>query len=157
MHVESVAWISERKDVLYTFFFLLSLISYWYYIKKNNGGRFSFSALLVLFVSLLFFFCSVLSKAMAVSLPLVLLLIDYYVKRKFNMRVVLEKIPFLIIGIIFGIYATKVQAAGGATQGIITFPFFNKILHACYGFTVYIVKMFVPIRLSAFYPYPYTL
>ena len=74
MHVESVSWISERKDVLYTFFFLLSVIAYQYYLKRND---FKFY-----FLSILLFLCSLLSKAMAASLPLVLLLIDYFLKRK---------------------------------------------------------------------------
>lgn len=149
MHVESVAWISERKDVLYTFFYLLSLISYWYYIKKDLTLKFYFLAFCL-------FVCSVLSKAMAASLPVVLLVIDYWVGRKFNIRLILEKLPFIVFAIILGMYAVTIQTEGGATQSI-SFPFFNKILHASYGFVIYMVKVFAPFNLSAFYPYPYPL
>src|SRR3989339_905811 len=69
MHVESVAWISERKDVLYALFFLGAMISYMYYLK-NNGKKF-------LILSICIFLLSLMSKTMAVTLPLVLLLIDY--------------------------------------------------------------------------------
>ncbi len=149
MHVESVLWISERKDVLYTFFYLLSLISYWQYLNKNLAIRFYVLALLL-------FACSVLSKAMAVSLPIVLLFLDYWMSRKFSLRMIMEKLPFILFSIILGMYAVHIQAAGGATQSL-SFPFFNKVLHASYGFSEYIIKLFVPTNLSAFYPYPYPL
>lgn len=149
LHVESVAWISERKDVLYTFFYLLSLIAYWQYVKKDLALKFYFLAFIL-------FACSVLSKAMAASLPVVFLLVDYWTGRKFNMRLILEKAPFVILAIILGMYAMTIQTAGGATQSI-SFPFFNKILHASYGFVIYLVKIIAPLHLSAFYPYPYPL
>ncbi len=98
MHVESVSWISERKDVLYTLFYLLSLIAYWGYIHKNLATKFYVLALLL-------FACSVLSKAMAVSLPVVLLFMDYWMSRKFSMRLMLEKLPFILFSIILGVYA----------------------------------------------------
>jgi hypothetical protein len=149
MHVESVTWISERKDVLYTIFYLLSLIAYWFYLKKELALKF-------LFLTFILFACSVLSKAMAVSLPLVLLLMDYWTNRKFSIRLLLEKIPFVIFSIVLGLYAVTIQTQGGATQSI-SFPFLNRVLHASFGFIIYIAKLFVPTNLSAFYPYPYPL
>ena len=79
MHVESVAWISERKDVLYVFFFMAGLIAYYKYISISGKNK----VFLYVFV-LLLFLLSVLSKAMAVVFPMVLLLIDYYKGRKFD-------------------------------------------------------------------------
>ncbi len=149
MHVESVAWISERKDVLYTLFFLGSLISYLYYLQRNSDLKWYLLALLL-------FACSLLSKAMAASLPLVLLLIDYLHGRKWNSRTILEKVPFFLFSIGFGILAMKIQAESNATSSDL-FSLFSRVLHACYGFTVYIVKILVPTGLSAFYPYPYPL
>ncbi len=111
VHVESVAWISERKDVLYTFFYLLSLIAYWQYVKKDLALKFYFLAFVL-------FACSVLSKAMAASLPVVFLLVDYWTGRKFNMRLILEKAPFVILAIILGMYAMTIQTAGGATPQV---------------------------------------
>ena len=149
MHVESVAWISERKDVLYTLFFLASLISYLYYLQRNNDWKWYLLAL-VLFVF------SMLSKAMAAPLPLVLLLIDYLTARKWNAKVFLEKIPFFLLAIGLGMLAMKIQAEGNATSSDL-FSLSSRTLHAAYGFVVYIAKILVPAGLSAFYPYPYPL
>jgi len=149
MHVESVAWISERKDVLYTLFFLASLISWQIYLKRKNDPQFYL-------LSLFLFACSLLSKAMAAPLPLVLFLIDYISVRKLNVRIFLEKIPFFLFSIGFGILAIHIQASSNATSSDL-FSLSGRILHACYGFTIYILKLIIPFRLSAFYPYPYPL
>ncbi len=148
IHVESVAWISERKDVLYTFFYLGSLISYIYYIKHLRYASY--------LITLLLFFLSLLSKAMAASLPLILFLIDYISNRKFSARIIIEKIPFLFLSIVLGIYAIHIQAESGSTDSSL-FSFFRSAIHASYGFVIYIYKIFVPTNLSAFYPYPYPL
>ncbi len=145
MHVESVAWISERKDVLYTFFFLLSLLSYLRYIDRQK-----IAWLLIAFV---LFIASCLSKAMAVPLPLVFLLVDFLYKRKFAIAVILEKIPFLALSVWFGLNAVKIQSAGAIAEFEV-FTLFERIMFASYGFLMYWVKFFVPTNLSAFYPYP---
>jgi protein O-mannosyl-transferase len=145
MHVESVAWISERKDVLYTFFFLFSLISYWFYITKNK--------VVWLLVTFVFFLASCWSKAMAVPLPMVLLLVDLYVRRPFQLKTILEKIPFFAVALWFGWNAVQIQA-NGAIASYETFSTFHRLLFAAYGFLQYWWKFFVPIDLSAFYPYP---
>jgi len=85
VHVESVAWVTERKDVLYALFYLLALISYCRYIKNNQ-----WKALLCCFV---FGFLSLLAKSMALSLPLILWLLDWFFKRPLSPRIFLEKIP----------------------------------------------------------------
>ncbi|MEI7896217.1 MAG: hypothetical protein WCJ26_04225 [bacterium] len=149
LHVESVAWVSERKDVLYVLFFLGSLLSYQQYLEKSNGWKWYALALL-------FFACSLLSKAMAASLPVVLFIADYLNSRKWNVKTFLDKIPFFILAIGFGILAMKIQAEGKATSSDL-FALSSRIVHAGYGFTVYIVKIIVPTGLSAFYPYPYPL
>ncbi len=145
MHVESVAWISERKDVLYTLFFLLSLITYWYYLVQKKWYW--------LLLTLAFFVASCLSKAMAVPLPIILLLVDYFYKRPFNFRVVIEKIPFFALAVWFGLNAVKIQSAG-AIASYETFSTLHRFLFASYGFWQYWWKLLVPIELSAFYPYP---
>ncbi len=148
MHVESVAWVSERKDVLYTFFFMSALIGYYKYIQettKNKLGLYVFMLLL--------FLLSILSKAMAVVLPLVFILIDYYTNRKFDKKVIIEKIPFFILSFVFGIIASKVQA--GAIADITTFTWLQRLSFASYGLVNYIYDLIVPIHLSCFYPYPY--
>ncbi len=145
MHVESVAWISERKDVLYTFFFLLSLLSYIRYIDRQK-----IAWLLIAFV---LFIASCLSKAMAVPLPLVFLLVDFLYKRKFVLTIILEKIPFLALSVWFGLNAVKIQSAGAIAEFEV-FTLFERIMFASYGFMMYWLKFFVPTNLSAFYPYP---
>lgn len=145
MHVESVAWIAERKDVLYCFFFLLSCITYIRYLETKK-------VILLAVVFLLFVF-SCLSKAMAVPLPLVLLLIDYYYQRKINFKTIAEKIPFLLLALWIGYNAVKIQA----TQAIAEYEIFTtlqRLMFAAYGFAMYWVKLFLPLNLSAFYPYP---
>ena len=86
LHVESVAWIAERKDVLYTVFFLLSLLQYWRFLETEKRRA--------LWISLVFFILSLLSKPAATILPLVLILLDYWKGRPINRRSLVEKIPF---------------------------------------------------------------
>ena len=166
MHVESVAWAAERKDVLYCFFFLCSCIAYLSYIKTNH-----IKFLVACFILFLF---SCLSKAMAVPLPLVLMLIDYYYfnlritnetelrntnvssirnSEKFVIRRLIEKIPFLIVSLILGYAAVKIQSKG-AISDFHQYTLAQKFMFAAYGFMMYWVKLFAPINLSAFYPYP---
>lgn len=147
LHVESVAWVSERKDLLYTFFYLGALISYLYYIKK--GGRKKYYA-----GAFLLFILSVLSKAMAVSLPAVFLLMDFFVGRKFDKKVILEKVPFFVVGVAFGVVALIAQQAAKAIHGFTAYSLFEKCIFACYGFITYLVKLVVPTKFSAFYPFP---
>lgn len=160
MHVESVVWVSERKDVLYTFFFLLSCLAYWKYLKDEKWSWLGLTFLLVCL--------SILSKAVAVVLPLVFILLDYWKGRNFKQsKVWLEKLPFFAMSIFFGMMAISVQS-GGDFGGILTlhgdqvkaladhsvFTVLQRFQFASYGFVQYIYKFFVPIHLSAFYPYP---
>ena len=147
MHVESVAWISERKDVLYAFFFIASLISYIYYVKNNKIKYYVFAFIL--------FILSLLSKGQAVSLAVTLIAIDYLFKRKLiKIDVIAEKIPFFIFAVGFGIIAIYAQKAGDALHDSNSYEFYKRIGMAGYAFTTYIVKLILPINLSAIYPYP---
>ena len=145
MHVESVTWISERKDVLYAFFFIASLICYLNYTQSNKTKFLIFTFIL--------FFLSILSKAMAVVLPVVLILIDYYQGRKLTIKTLAEKIPFFIVSLIFGLLAINIQSKE-AIATYETFTLFQRISFGFFGFFTYIWKMILPIDLSAFYPYP---
>lgn len=147
MQVESVAWVSERKNILYTFFFLLSLISYLDYLNRRNYG--------LLLLSLVLFAASLLSKATAVSLALCLVIIDYYNGRKiFSSKVILEKIPFFLLALVFGIIAWKSQQIENELVGGVNFPFYKQLAFAAYGFVNYIIKLIISLNLSAFYSYP---
>src|SRR6187549_3709079 len=131
MHIESVAWISERKDVLYTCFFLLALLRYWSFLESDKRSKILFC--------FIFFILSLLSKPAAIILPFVLLLLDYWHGRSFSWKVWVEKIPFLIFSLLFGLITIKVQAAD-AIVGFDTYPLWTRF--------------FVSYPLSAFHPYP---
>ena len=145
MHVESVAWISERKDVLYCFFFLLSCITYLKWIEtKKITWMISCFAL---------FFLSCISKAMAVPLPVVLLLIDLYTQRKFSIRSIAEKIPFFLLALWIGYLAVHIQSKEAIAEFKV-FTLSQRFMFAAYGFMMYWGKLFLPSGLSAFYNYP---
>ena len=93
MHVESVAWVSERKDLLYTMYFLLAMLVYVYYNQTRKSRYF--------YYTLAFFVLSLLAKAQAVTLPVVLLLIDYFMERKPDIKMFLEKVPFFALSLFF--------------------------------------------------------
>jgi protein O-mannosyl-transferase len=147
IHVESVAWVSERKDVLYTFFFLFSLILYLRYVKEDKTKFYWFSLVL--------FFLSILSKGMAVSFTISLITIDFFLGRNLkDKKVILEKIPFLILSVIFGIVAIIAQGLDPNAEGIAHYNIFLRLIFACYGFVNYFIKLILPFNLSPFYPYP---
>ncbi len=148
MHVESVAWVAERKDVLYAAFFLGGLITYLKYL--NSPKKSLYYAL-----TCLLFIGSLLSKPAAVVFPIILWLIDYYWQRKWQLSVVIEKLPMLALSIVFGLITIQVQndlAIGEISQ----YSLWQKIAFASYGTMAYIVKMVAPFNLSALYPYPIT-
>ena len=147
MHVESVAWVSERKDLLYTLFFLLSLIQYWYFLanKKNRSLLYCF----------IFFALSILSKPAAIILPFILFLLDYWYGRSFTKRNIVEKIPFLFLSIVFAIVTVKLQSRT-AIAGLDFYPLWARFFFATYTSMMYIVNFFVPYPLSAFHPFPMT-
>lgn len=145
MHVESVAWVSERKDVLYVFFFILGLITYIQFKKLNK--KYWFVLTLILFV------LSCLSKGMAVVFPIILLLVDYSLGVKLSKRTLIEKIPFILISVIVGAITLKFQLQGAISYNNIFSPV-QTFVFATYGAVMYIFKFFFPINLCAYYPYP---
>jgi tetratricopeptide (TPR) repeat protein len=148
MHVESVAWVAERKDVLYVFFYMASLIAYVKYIKSPTKN------IVLVCLSFLLFGFSLLSKAQAVTLPVVLLLIDYFAGRKIEMKAILEKIPFFLLALVMGYIAVLAQKKTGAIQDIPKNPLFERILYASHSLLNYGWKLIYPGSLSAYYPYP---
>ena len=173
MHVESVAWIAERKDVLYSFFFLSGLITYVLFRRNGNRKYFWLIATFVLFV----FSC--LSKAAAVVFPVILLLMNFWfeyseektavdvLKSTLSFKNLLTLFPFLVVSVFFGIMAYRIQNnqdfAGMLTavndpadvvNTVLPLNIFQKIQVAAYGFIMYILKFFIPAGLLAFYPYP---
>ncbi len=148
MHVESVAWAAERKDQLYVLFYFIALVIYVGYLQNEKGKTKYY------LFTILFYLLSLLSKGQAVTLPVVLLGLDYYVKRKWSWNIIIEKIPFFILSVAFGIIAVLAQKTSHSIQDIKIFPYVDRVMFACYGLVNYLSKMVLPIHLSAFYPYP---
>ncbi|MGB3340576.1 MAG: tetratricopeptide repeat protein [bacterium] len=146
LRVESVAWVTERKDVLFSLFFLGALIFYLFYQKTAKVRDYC--------ISIIMFILSALSKGMAVALPLVVLLFDYYLKRRFNKKLIFEKIPYFLIALAFGLLAVFAQFPSIArrVEPLVTFP--GTIFIACCNILFYLLKLVLPVRLSAIYPYP---
>ncbi len=149
MNVESIAWATERKDLLYTFFALLA-IGYYQQATAQQALRLTDKKY---WFSLLFFLLSLLSKPQAIFLPIMLLLIDYLKNRKIQLQLVWEKIPYFVISLLGGLYllinvGTKVSYQ---TQD---YAFWEKLLFSFYQIGLYLTKFFFPFRLSNFYEYP---
>ena len=147
-HVESVAWISERKDVLYAFFYLIALLAYLRYLDKRRP--------VWLLATLFAFVLSAASKPAAVVLPLSLLAIDYFRRRPFGARLVWEKVPFFAISVAAGLLTFKAQQSVGAVADPRLWSPVQRMLFACHGTVMYFVKLFLPFHLSAVYPLPST-
>lgn len=145
MHIESVAWISERKDVLYVFFMTASFIAYLQYLRKQKWSYYSFA---ILWAAL-----SMFSKPAAVVIPLLLICIDFYLKRKVRPKALIDKIPFFVLALIFGLLTIEAQTSAGGLVGK-NFTIFQRISFVSYGFVMYLVKLIAPLKLAAFYPYP---
>lgn len=148
MHVESVAWISERKDVLYVFFYFLAILTFFKY-NRDAGNKWLWYSL-----SLLLFVASNLSKAQAVTLPVVLFLFDYLQEKKGLKKNILDKIPFLALSLFFGLLAIKAQRESEAIHFIPIYTWGDRLLFASYALFSYIYKFLLPVQLSAFHPYP---
>ncbi len=146
MRVESVAWITERKDVLYSFFFLLSLICYILFRQRKKS--------LFYVLSMLAFVLSLLSKIQAVALPLLLVLIDFYHERKFSVKPLLNKLPFFLLSLATGIAGMYLLGKQGTLEANTVLPFFQRIFIGTGSLCVYLVKSIIPYSLSAIYPNP---
>ncbi len=153
MRVESVAWVTERKDVLYGLFFLLSLITYINYIKstKNNTTWY--------LVTWLFALLSCLAKVQAVCLPLCMVALDVYFDRKWLSPKVLlvEKLPWWQLSLTFGIvnvYILASQKIFNIGLNVAHYNFIDKLAIGAYAYTMYLVKFIYPYQMLALYPYP---
>jgi len=153
LHVESVAWITERKDVLSTLFGLLSLLAYVSYVK-NRSAR----SLAVCFVC---FIASLLSKQTLVTLPFVFLLLDYwpfdrFAERSSQWRVVAEKIPFLAVSVAFSVIAVIAQKSGHTVASLSSLPLLARCMNAIAVYATYLRQTLLPFNLAVYYPHPGT-
>jgi tetratricopeptide (TPR) repeat protein len=167
MHVESVAWIAERKDVLSTFFLLLTLAAYVSYVKRSGLVRY--------LLTMLLFALGLLAKPMLVTLPFLLLLLDYWplnrlmaqapilgsrkgksvppAHKQSTSRCLIEKIPFLVLSAVSSIITFLTQKAGGIVFDAKTVPLADRVGNAFLSYARYIGKLFWPQNLAVFYPF----
>jgi tetratricopeptide (TPR) repeat protein len=145
MHVESVSWVSERKDVLYTLFYLLAMISYVKYVAEQKSMWLIYTTVLGAI--------SLLCKPAAIVLPLSLLLIDYFMKRQWNTKWIVEKIPLFAMSAIMA-YVTVAIQAKRAIASVEAYNMVERICFAGFGWLWYILKAIFPLPLSALHPFP---
>jgi tetratricopeptide (TPR) repeat protein len=150
MHVEPVAWISGRKDLLCTLFFFLTIAAYFHYVK--NHARRWYAIALVLFA------LGLLAKPMLITLPFILLLLDYWPLQRFQLKIPLrliwEKIPFFALSIGSTVATFLIQRSIGAVRTTEPIPFAMRVANAVVSYGKYIEKMFWPTHLAVFYPHP---
>jgi tetratricopeptide (TPR) repeat protein len=162
LHVESVAWVSERKDVLSTFFWLLTMWAYVLYAQKmNTAPLLSRLCNRYYLLAVAFFALGLMAKPMLITLPFVFLLLDYWplerikhFDRQVIYHLVLEKIPFIVLSIISSVIAFIAQQRGGAVMPFNKISLNFRICNALISYVKYIEKMFWPARLTIFYQHP---
>ena len=152
LHVESVAWISERKDVLSVFFWMLTLCLYVYYTEKPVIKRY----LPVLF----FFACGLMSKPLVVTGPVIMILLDYWPLERFELRKsdlmlwqLREKIPFFVLSAVFSIITLYAQHKPSQEY----LPLGSRLANDPVSFMIYLEKTFVPNHMAVFYPFSFQL
>ncbi len=174
LHVESVAWASERKDVLSTLFWILTMLAYVQYVQRPSRARYG--------LTLCWFALGLMSKPMVVTLPCVLLLMDLWPLRRLRFPALVkgkvavtdltvassqetnsvrplkfllsEKIPFFVLALISSMITYLVQQKGGAVSSFEAIPFGARVANAAVAYLGYISKMFWPVNLTPIYPYP---
>jgi tetratricopeptide (TPR) repeat protein len=146
LHVESVAWITERKDVLCGLFFILTLWAYVLYVERQGPLR--YAAVLILFA------CGIMAKPMIVTLPFVTLLLDVWPLRRFSRKAVLEKIPLFALSAASAVVAYLSQQHAGAVSTLSEIPFGPRVVNAAIACVTYIFQFAWPARLAVFYPFP---
>jgi protein O-mannosyl-transferase len=148
LHVESVAWVTERKDVLSAFFWILTIWLYLDYVDKPGPRRY--------LLTLGAFCLGLMSKQMLVTLPFALLLLDYWpLKRPTPIaRVAIEKTPFVAISALVSIVTYNVQHAAGAVAPLEFIPLSMRAENAVITYVAYLAQFFWPSGLAVFYPYP---
>lgn len=145
IHVESVAWIAERKDVLSTFFMFLAIIVYSYYVEHKKNRWY--------LVLILVFMFGLMAKPMIITLPFVLLLLDYWPFGRLDKKAILEKIPLLIISAISSFITYFIQQKGGAVISDSTLSIKYRIANTFISYIRYLGMTFYPKGLAIFYPH----
>lgn len=160
VHVESVAWAAERKDLLCALFYLLAMLSY--LCRADKAGKpadFSAAPRRWLLPAFIFTLLAAMSKPMAVTLPLVMLLADYYLLGRIDsartlLSAALEKIPFFAVSVLVAVATIVGQHKGVLTAPVETVTLYGRALVALRAFFAYLLNIIFPVGLSPIYPYP---
>ena len=147
LRVESVAWVTERKDVLFGAFYLGALINYVKYHESKKQKKY------LIWVFALFTL-SLFSKIQAVTLPLSMFCIDYWRNRDIKWNLIIEKIPYFLMSLAFGILGIFVLEGQGSLESNTTYALWQRLFIGSYSYMVYIVKSLVPYEALPLYPYP---
>lgn len=157
LHVESVAWVAERKDVLSAFFGLLTLWCYSKYAQSSPAQATQPSAHSSLYYSLalVFFACGLMAKPMLVTIPFVLLLLDFWPLQRFHLAsfrcVLVEKIPFFLLSAVLSVVTYVVQDKGGAVTSLSRFPLDLRLENTFVSYGRYLGRIFLPLNLATPY------
>lgn len=155
LHVESVAWVSERKDVLSALFWFLAILAYVHHVRKPDEKK--YTALLLCFAA------GLMSKPMAVTLPFVLLLLDYWPLGRFQSgessfrKMVAEKIPLFVLAACSSVLTFLVQDRAGSILPLEAIPLGARVANAVNAYALYMIKTVWPGGLAVYYPYPQTI
>jgi tetratricopeptide (TPR) repeat protein len=155
LHVESVAWAAERKDVLCGFFFMLTLCAYRRYVQSTRVGTGQAGYYLVLMLA---FSLALMAKPMAVTLPLVLLLLDYWPLGRWEVGgaapgLLVEKAPLLVLSVVSSWLTWRAQSQAGTLHSLWQMPLERRAATAVEAYVIYLGKTLWPIHLAPFYPY----
>ena len=156
LHVESVAWVAERKDVLSTLFWMLSLWAYAGFVEesKTRGPKSKWYYAL----SLVFLALGLMSKPMLVTAPFLMLLLDYWPLRRWERKTIipllLEKVPFLLLAVISAALTFLAQKNGNATATVEGVPLELRVENTTVSYALYLCKLLWPVHLAVIYPYP---
>ncbi len=165
MNVESVAWVAERKNVLSTFFFILTIWAYWCYaVAAQRSKWLKYTLTLVLFA------CGLAAKSMLVTLPFLLLLLDGWPLRRISLAsgfgeiirqkqtwvLVLEKLPFFVCSLVDCVITYLVQNHAGGVRSLAVVPVEFRLLNVPVAYLSYLAKALWPLNLCVLYPFPET-
>lgn len=166
LHVESVAQIAQRKDLASTFFGLTTIGAFAIYAKRSSYFYYV--------VSILLFLIGLMAKPMLVTIPVLLLLLDYWPLNRMSLKygygnflyvgaakrfsaLLFEKTPFIILSLIFCVITIHAQGEGGAVRSLEAFPLMTRLSNAIVSTAMYLLNLLRPVNLTYFYPYPTTI
>jgi tetratricopeptide (TPR) repeat protein len=147
VNADTIAWVSTRSTLLFTLFYLISLFFYVKHYESKN--------IMYLIVSILTYLFSCFSKSTAVTLPIILLVVDFYFRRKINRQLWLEKIPYFVLAIAFGMITLRLRNDSGIIHTVAGFTIIDRAFLFTYSIDFFLMKFALPFKLSLLGTYPF--